>query len=290
MTVMITRRTLCRINLLRPDTQLNNLYLYCLAVFSSRFSIDVHAFTLMSNHHHLVVTDTQGRMPDFLRELHRSIARGTKALRNWEGSVWDSDKTSVVELRTEEAVIERLAYCMANPVAAGAVRRARQWPGLNVLPEQLGRRTWTVKRPGFFFDADNPDWPEVATLRLTMAPSIISDARMRELVACELTRVETEAQLEMDAKGWRFLGPQRVLAASPYDCATSWEPLVKRNPTFAVGRGQREAFLEAVIVLREFRSAYRQALDAWCNGIRHALFPAGTWLMRCLHAVAVAPS
>jgi len=96
----------------------------------------------------------------------------------------------------------------------------------------------------------------------------------------------------MNTKGWRFLGPARVLAASPYDRATSPEPLRGRNPTFAVGRGQREAFFEAVTVLREFRNAYRQALHAWRNGIRQALFPAGTWLMRCLHSavVAIAPS
>jgi len=288
MTSMITRRALRRTNLLRPDHELNNLYLYCLAVFSEQFGIAVHAFTLMSNHHHLVVTDTQGRMPDFLREMHRNYALATKVLRKWEGALWDSDKPSVVELRTDQALVEKLAYCMANPVEAGAVRRARQWPGLVVLPEQLGRMTWTGKRPDFYFDADNPQWPAVATLRLTMASSSMSDAQVRELACVELARLETEAHQEMDAKGWRFLGPERVLAASPYDRATSWEPLRNCNPTFAVGRGQREAFIEAGTVLREFRKAYREALHAWRNGIRHALFPTGTWLMRCLHAATVA--
>jgi hypothetical protein len=121
-----------------------------------------------------------------------------------------------------------------------------------------------------------------------MPPSSMSDAQVRELVALELARRETAVHLEMSASGGRFLGPERVLAASPYDRITSHEPLRGRNPTFAVGRGQRDAFLVAVTVLREFRKAYRQALSAWRAGIRNALFPPGTWLMRCLHAAAVA--
>jgi hypothetical protein len=77
---------------------------------------------------------------------------------------------------------------------------------------------------------------------------------------------------------------------SPYDRATSWEALRSRNPTFAVGRGQREAFFEAVRIVREFRKTYRAALTAWRAGIRAALFPAGTWFMRCGHSASVAPS
>jgi putative transposase len=159
---------------------------------------------------------------------------------------------------------------------------------LIVLPAQLGRLSWTVKRPELYCDADNPQWPEVATLQLTMPTTTMNDAQLRELVTVELGRLEAEAQQEMARKGWRFLGPQRVLAASPYDRAKSWEPLRSRNPSFAIGRGQRETFFETVTVLREFRKAYHAALRDWRTGLRNALFPVGTWLMRCLHSADVA--
>jgi hypothetical protein len=94
----------------------------------------------------------------------------------------------------------------------------------------------------------------------------------------------------MNAKGGKFLGAANVLAASPYDRATSWEPIRSRNPTFAVGRGQREAFIEAATALREFRTTYRAALHAWRAAFRDALFPAGTWFMRWGHSASVAPS
>jgi putative transposase len=290
MTVMVTRRALLRTKLLRPQRELNELYLYCLALMSQRFSIAVHCFTVMSTHHHLVVTDTRGELPNFLRDLHRTLARCVKALHDWEDNVWDNDKPSVVELRTEQAVVEKVAYCMANPVAAGGVRRARQWPGLNVVPQQLGRMSWTVRRPAFYMDADNPEWPAVATLHLTMPPLTMSDALVRDAVSHELAGLEIEAHEAMMAKGWRFQGPQLVLAQSPFERATSPEPIRDRNPTFAVGRDQQEAFVDAVVVLREFRKAYRKALLAWRDGVRQVLFPAGTWLMSWAHSAMVAPS
>ena len=290
MTVMITRRALRRTHLLRPDGELNNLFVYCLAVFAARYGVAVHGVTVMSNHYHLVVTDTRGVLPDFLRELDRTLALALKVLRKWDGAAWDHEKPSVVELRTEQAVVEELAYVIGNPVAARAVRRAHQWPGLNIRPEQLGRVTWTATRPDYYCRPDNPRWPELATLQLTMPALAMADALVRTNVERELARIETEAHRAMQAEGRRFLGPEKVLAMSPYDRATSYEPLRSRNPTFAVGRGRREDFFEAVILLRSFRRAYRQALEAWRSGLRHVLFPAGTWHMRNEHRAMTAPS
>jgi REP element-mobilizing transposase RayT len=290
MTVLITRRVLRRTHLLRPDLELNNLVLYCLAVVAARHEVRVHCATVMSSHMHLVVTDARGTLPRFLHELHRLLALGVKVLRKWEGAVWDHEKTSVVELRTEQAVVEKIAYCLANPVAAGLVRRAHQWPGVTARPEQLGRAAWTARRPDFYFEQDNPQWPEVATLRLSMPELRMSHAQLGERVSRELARLETDAHREVQAKGWRFLGAQKIAALSPFDRAKSWEPLRSRNPSFAVGHGQREAFFEAVVVLRTFRKAYRAAVQAWRRGVRNVLFPAGTWFMAWGHAATIAPS
>jgi putative transposase len=287
---MITRRVLRRTHLLRPDADITALYLYSLGVFAERYGLRVVCAVVMSNHYHLIITDSRGTLPDFKRDFHRTLALGVKQLRTWEGAVWDSDKSSVVELRTEQAVIEAIGYCCGNPTEAGAVRRARQWPGFIVLPEQLGRASWTVKRPDLYFDEDNTDWPEVTTLRLSMPPIAMTAARIRECVASELERIETAAQLAAQEHGRRFLGRDKVLASSPYSRATSFEPIRHRNPTFAVGRGQREAFFQAVTELREFRRAYREALRAWRIGLRNVIFPAGTWLMRCVHGALTAPS
>jgi hypothetical protein len=264
--------------------------LYLLAVLADRFDIHVHAVVLMSTHEHLVVTDTRGRLPHFLRELHRLVALAVKVLRKWEGAVWDSDRPSVVVLRTPEAIIEKLAYVMANPVAAGLVRSAREWPGIQTLPDDLGHKTFTVARPSFYLDQTNPLWPEHAMLQLTM-PRVggLDASQVREQVRRELTEQEKAARATASHRNGRaFAGAKRVREASPFDRAKSWEPLRGRNPEFAVGKGQHLAFREAVADLRAFRSAYRDALAKWCGGLRTTYFPNGTWLMRVLHAANTA--
>jgi putative transposase len=288
-TVMITRRTVRRTHLLRPDARLNALFTYCLAVLAKRHGILIHAVVVMSTHEHIVLTDVHGCLPRFLQQLHRTLALCIKVLRRWEGAVWDHEKTSVVELLTGDAVAQKIAYVMANPVAAGLVRRARDWPGLQTLPNDLGTRTWTSARPDYYFDARNPDWPPAATLELVLPPAFVDSATpLRDEVTTELERAEKEAQAELRDKGWRPLAPEQLRRLSPFRRARSWEPLRARNPTFAVGRGQRAAFFAAVSSLREFRARYRAALERWRMGLRDALFPSGTWAMQQLHAASVA--
>lgn len=289
-TVMITRRTVRRHHLFRPDPGIRGLYLYVLAVCAREFGVLIHAVTLMSTHEHLVVTDTQGRIPDFLRRLHRLVSLGTKVLRKWEGPTWDHERSSVVRLLTDQAVIEKLAYTMANPVKAGLVRRARDWPGITVLPHELGRRTFVVERPEGFFDPDNPKWPDRVELTITVPPTLDRNygaEGVRNAVAEELGRQERLACKEVKARGWRVLGPERVRRLSPYRRATSTEPLRNRNPTLAVGRGQTRLFFQAVAELRAFRRAYRIALEQWRAGVRGVVFPLGTWCMCRVHGAHV---
>jgi len=289
MTVMVTRRTLRRTHLLRPDRELNNLFIYCLAFCAKRHGVLIHAAVVMSTHEHLVLTDVRGELPRFLQELHRLLALGIKVLRKWEGAVWDHEKTSIVELRTPQAVLEKMAYVIANPVAAGLVRRAHHWTGLTTRAEQLGEASWTATRPDVYFDKENSGWPKAATLQLALPPVNMNINQVRLVVAAELARAEDAARALVHAKGWRFLGHDRLRRLSPYDRAKSWEPLRGRNPAFAVGRGQAQAFFAAVSVLRAFRAAHRAALELWRTGIRDAIFPAGTWLMRWGHRAKVEP-
>lgn len=288
MTVMVTRRTLRRTHLLRPDSEFNGLYKYCLQVIAERHGIEVHAAVVMSTHEHLVLTDVSGQLPRFLQELHRLVALHVKLLRKWEGAVWDHEKTSVVELRTTQAVVEALAYVMANPVAAGLVKGAAEWPGVMTLPHELGRAAWTVRRPSQYFCPDNPAWPETTTLTLTGPRVDISADELRAAVQVELQALERQAHDHVRANGGNFIGRSRLATLSPLARAKSWEPLRSRNPTFAVGRGQRDEFMQAVAAIRDFREAYRSALRRWRSGLRDAVFPAETWLMRWVHGASTA--
>ncbi|XXX77542.1 transposase [Sorangium sp. So ce134] len=288
-TYLITRRVLRRHLLFRPDAAITQLLVYTLAVSTRRFGIQVHAFCAMSTHLHLVVTDTMGVLPRFLQFFHRLVALGTKVLRTWEGPVWDHEATSVVRLLTRAAVVEKIAYVLANPVAAGLVRHAREWPGAKAHVDELGCGVLHAMRPAVYLNPRNPQWPEQVTLALALPPIIEQDGGdgFRCAVAAELERQEAQARAEVERRGQRVLGAERASEVSPYERATSFEALRDRNPTFAVGREQGDACRIAAAAVRAFRASYRAALERWRSGVRSAVFPLGTWWMRMFHGVSV---
>jgi putative transposase len=288
-TYLITRRTLRRHFLLRPDATITGLILYTLAISSRLFGVEVHALCVMSSHIHLIATDVHGVLPRFLQYFHRVVALGAKVLRAWEGPVWEPGAVSAVRLLTPAAVVEKTAYVLANPVAAGLVRHAREWPGAKVHIGDIGRGVLHARRPEVYFDATNPEWPEHASLPITLPPAVEKDKAedFRRAVAAELARLEAQARDDMRRQGLRFLGAEQARAISPYERATSFEALRDRNPTFAVGREQGSAWRAAAAAVRAFRASYRAALDSWRTGVRHALFPVGTWWMRVFHGAGV---
>lgn len=285
-TVLLTRRTTRRHHLFRPDPKITNLYLYTFGVLARKYGIEVHALALMSTHKHDVITDHQGLRPKFVAELHRVVALGTKILRNWEGSVWDERETSVVELKTPQAVINKIAYTITNPVAAGAVKRPEQWPGVCSTTDEQGERVYRVRRPDFYFDPRNSDWPEEIELRITLPRCLLEKydtaKRAQRAVNEEIDRQISDAHAHARRLKRAFLGAAKVRCSSPYRRSVSSEPLRSRNPTFSTGTCS-EAYAAAVAELRAFRQAYREARFLWRLGFRDVVFPFGTWAMAVIH-------
>ncbi|MDQ3031695.1 MAG: transposase [Myxococcota bacterium] len=289
-TFLITRRALRRHCLFAPDPRITQLFVFALAWCAQMFGVEIHAAILMSTHEHLVVTDVRGVLPMFLQMFHRLVALATKVVRKWEGPVWDHEPPSIVELVTPEAVIQEIGYAIANPAAAGLVERARDWPGVTTLVEQLAGGVLVAARPTFFFSASNPQWGERASVTLTLPPmleELYTPESFREAVAAEVERIELEAKAAQREKGRAFAGPKRCERISPYRRMKGYEPIRDRNPVIAAGRGQSATRIEAIRLLRTFRAAYRDALDRWRTGLREVVFPAGTWAMARLHAAIV---
>ena len=284
-TYLITRRTILRHMLLRPDQRMNQILLYFLAVLARRHHLQVHAFCAMSTHIHFVVTDVDGTLPRFLHSFHRLVALCTRMLRRVPHVVWDKSPTSVVRLETPAAVVEKIAYVLANPVAARLVRFAHQWPGAKTLAEAIGSGEISADRPRFYLNPRNPTWPERATLPIALPPGIEPDqvAVFHRQVAAEIARIEHHVQAEMREQGRSFPNARDLCTVSPHKRATSIEPALDRNPRFAPGRNQVEAGRTAASALGAFRRLYRQALARWQNLARDVVFPAGTWWMRVFH-------
>lgn len=290
---MVTRRTVLRHYLLRPDAKVNQLTLYALAVASNRFNVSPHDIVMLSTHVHCQLTDNEGNLPSFIHCFHRTVALGIKVLRKWDGQVWDSRESSVVHLNTETAIIENSAYIQANPTEAGAAKDPARWPGVRLSASHDGEVSIRVRRPDFYFSTANPDWPEEATLNLTLPPALVkavgSKAEAVQKIHTEFKNQQENALQKAAAQKWKFPAPHRAKMVSHLQRATSFEPFRDRNPTFATGRGRKERFLASVQNLKTFRHDYREALALWRSGIRDVLFPWGTWQMHVLHGALVAP-
>jgi REP element-mobilizing transposase RayT len=276
-TYLITRRCHARTFRLLPSKLTNAIFEYCLALAATRMGIVIHAVCVMSNHHHMVITDPLGVYPDFLQLLHVCIAKALNAIQGQSDSFWSGAQPSVIHLADEEMVLAAMAYVATNPVSAGLVRTPVEWPGVLIR----GSHRRVARRPDVHFDP-NGSLPETVPLVVQKPPAARLvrdwDRRLEEQVA---QRIENAHR---DRKG--FLGRAKVLAMSFLARPDSPDAVGIVPRVAAVSRLARREALDA---LKRFRAAYASALEEWRSGDRAAVFPAGTWWMRVHHHARVSP-
>jgi putative transposase len=282
---MVTRRCTQRQFLLRPDRETTNAFIYCLALAAQRTELRVIAFLAHSNHHHTIVVDTHGRMPEFLELFHKLVAKHQNALRGrWE-NFWASEATSVVELPGAEDILAKMTYALTNPVKDGLIDRADQWPGASSLFASLNDRPVSARRPSRFFRKDGvlPEW---VTLEVERPPGFehLGSVEWQALLADRIRAVETAARDERQAEGRRILGRAEVLKQRPTDRPQSHEARRQMSPR--VASINKWARIEAIQRNKAFLAAYRAARDLWKAGVA-ALFPPGTYWLRRFAGVPV---
>jgi hypothetical protein len=128
--------------------------------------------------------------------------------------------------------------------------------------------------------------PATARLQLHVPPGFAGDGAFLETLLEELRKAEDEAAADIEREGRSFLGVVRIRAQKPWARPAPGEPRRTLNPRVACRSKWKR--IEALLRLAEFTRAHREALDAWRAGVRDALFPRGTWLMRVLHAAPCA--
>lgn len=279
---MVSRRCSQRQFFLRPSKATNELLGFLLAVAAERFRIHLHAFCVMSNHLHLVLTDPEARLPAFMGFLDSLVARAMNPRLGRGEHFWSSKGYSAVTLLTPADVVDKVVYVLANPVTAGLVPHGRLWPGLWSAPRSFGAAPAEFRRPGLFFRKRGATaLPERASLGLVVPPGFDSAASFRRSVESALALREEAVAAERAALHRGFLGVRRVLAQAPTARPRSSEPRGGLDPRLACKDKWRR--IEALGRLKQFLSDYRLALRAWRERSAGVLFPAGTYLMRVFH-------
>ena len=281
-TYLITRRCFARMFLLRPSDLTNKVFEYRLAVAAERYGIQLHAFCVLSNHWHCVLTDPKGKLPKFEQDLDSIVARALNAAHGrWE-SFWAPGSYSAVVLGTPADILDKMAYVLANPVAAGLVRRGSEWPGLWSAPSIIDAGAKLVARPEHFFRKKGKS-PKTAKLELVRPPGFESSESLRAQLEMAVAEREDQAARNLAETGRSFLGAAKALVQKALARPAPDERRRGLNPRVA-GK-DRWRRIEAIGRLKSFLAEYRTAWRAFKAGVREAVFPEGTYWMSVAYGV-----
>ncbi len=288
-TYLVTRRTYAGVFRLLPEPEVVAICRFCLLCAAQRHHIELHAFCFMSNHFHLVLTDTVGELSEFMHWLDLMLCRCLNRLQGHRGLLWEPGRLNEVKLCDAAAVLDKILYTICNPVRAEQVKTPRHWPGLCSLPRHYSAGALRARRPRVYFSRRDSEVPATAELRLTV-PAVFGDldpAGFRQLLSAPLKARCEDIAAELFNQGRRFRGREKVLAVSPEYCPPEAFKESEIIPFIACkDRDQRRAELKA---LELFKVEHARSRAAFRAGDREVSFPAGTNWWRKHVGVRCAP-
>jgi REP-associated tyrosine transposase len=294
-TYLLTRRTLERRFFLSPDPQTARTLLFTLGFYAKKHGIKVHAFVFMSNHVHIVVTDMRGNLPDFTRDLYSTIARVMNKKMGRKENFWASGTGGATTLIGAQTIIEKIAYVITNPVAAGVVPTHTRWrlnqshsklSLLSTLGTIKNRKCKRFSRPKNYFKSQGSAVDDYGTLTLEPAPAIDEEQFYRELEYCVKQR-EKEFQQQRKNSKIPFLGMKNAIKTDPQYIPDKKEKNSQINPLVACSDPIR--LIGEKIILKQFRYAHKECRIEVQAGKRGVAFPEGTYTMRRLYSVKISP-
>ena len=273
----LNRRTEERRYFLRPDTHVRQVVQFETAKAAEKHNVSVHALMTMSNHPHLVVTDHDGERSDFMRDFCSGVARARNQHLDRQGHFWDTQQFGDTVMLDREAVEQQLLYAWLNPVRAGLVARAEDWPGAKILPRHWGKtRKITTPKNGFY------NQKKVKTVTFTpMPPPGYEDMSLEEVIEHfeTLLREAEDRILERRRRAGKHVqGPRRVMRVDPLSAPGTRARSGKLNPRFASKNAELMAL--AKTERRQFLDDYGEATKKLREGRRDTPFPPGTIRLR----------
>jgi len=284
---MVTRRCSERRFFLRPSAIVNQIFTYCIAYAAEQTGVLLHAWAVMSNHYHAIVTDPDGRLPEFMAHLNRLVGKCVNAELGRFESLWSPEHYSAVRLETKEDVLDKLLYVLGNPLQAALVESWSQWPGAISDPRACAKAAVKVGRPGVYF-RDDGLMPEKVKLEVTVPPcwEHLSTKQFATMAAKHLKAHEAELREKLASEKRELLGREAVKKQDPFGYPTGFDPKFELNPKLACkNKWRREEVLQR---LKSFLDAYSEAWKQFKQGAKDVLFPAGTyWMVRHAKCAAV---
>ena len=104
------------------------MLLSLLAENAAKFRVALHAYVLMDNHFHLLATpETPDGLPQMMQAVGRRYVRYFNDSQHRSGTLWEGRYKSTL-IQAERYLLACMVYIDLNPVRAGLVAAARDYP------------------------------------------------------------------------------------------------------------------------------------------------------------------
>ena len=163
---------------------------------AKKFEVAIHAYVLMSNHFHLLATPrTADGLPKMMQALGRSYVRYFNAAQQRTGTLWEGRYKSTL-IQTDRYLLACMAYIDLNPVRAGLVAQAQDYP-------------WSSHGHYRGLRSDRLITPHALYWELGNTP-FAREAAYAELVQAGISPVQQSALTQATLSGWALGEPDFV--------------------------------------------------------------------------------
>ncbi|MDO8456206.1 MAG: transposase [Burkholderiaceae bacterium] len=186
-----------------------------------KFAVAIHAYVLMDNHFHLLATpQTADGLPQMMQAVGRRYVRYFNDSQQRSGTLWEGRYKSTL-IQTERYLLACMAYIDLNPVRAGMVAQARDYPWSS-HGHYIGLRTDKLLTPH----------PLVWALGNT---PFAREAAYAELVQAGISAGQQQALTDSALRGWALGEPDFVknlqkMTVRRVSKSTAGRPLATKNP------------------------------------------------------------
>ncbi len=186
-----------------------------------KFSVAIHAYVLMDNHFHLLATpQTLEGLPQMMQAVGRRYVRYFNDSQQRSGTLWEGRYKSTL-IQTERYLLACMAYIDLNPVRAGMVAQARDYPWSS-HGHYIGLRTDKLLTPH----------PLVWALGNT---PFAREAAYAELVQAGISAGQQQALTDSALRGWAlgeadFVKNLQKMTARRVSKGTAGRPLTTKKP------------------------------------------------------------
>lgn len=163
---------------------------------AKKWDVAVHAYVLMSNHFHVLATPrTADGLPKMMQAVGRSYVRYFNSAQKRTGTLWEGRYKSTL-IQAERYLLACMAYIDLNPVRAGLVLQAQDYPWSS-HGHYLGLRTDRLITPhALYWELGNTPFAR--------------EAAYAELVQAGISPVQQSALTQATLSGWALGEPDFV--------------------------------------------------------------------------------